>query len=94
MYQRIRKTAKRRLSGILAIRLGKFGRGFIARVVEWQTRKHEGLMPKGVGVQLPPRALIHKCEGVTYGENSRWQCEKSKLYLHLQQSQLFSKIRY
>ena len=28
---------------------------FNARVVEWQTRKHEGLMPKGVGVQLPPR---------------------------------------
>jgi len=25
--------------------------------VEWQTRKHEGLVPKGVGVQLPPRAL-------------------------------------
>ena len=32
------------------------GRLSDARVVEWQTRKHEGLMPKGVGVQLPPRA--------------------------------------
>ena len=29
-----------------------------ARVVEWQTRKHEGLVPKGLGVQLPPRAPI------------------------------------
>ncbi len=25
-------------------------------MVEWQTRKHEGLVPKGLGVQLPPRA--------------------------------------
>ena len=31
-----------------------------ARVVEWQTRKHEGLVPKGLGVQLPPRAPKNK----------------------------------
>jgi|GEM_PF-6501430 len=31
-----------------------------ARVVKWQTRKHEGLVPQGLGVQLPPRALIFK----------------------------------
>ena len=29
-----------------------------ARVVEWQTRTFEGRMPKGVGVQVPPRALM------------------------------------
>jgi hypothetical protein len=28
----------------------------IARVVKWQTRTFEGRMPKGVGVQVPPRA--------------------------------------
>ena len=27
-----------------------------ARVVEWQTRTFEGRMPKGMGVQVPPRA--------------------------------------
>ena len=30
----------------------------IARVVEWQTRTFEGRMPKGVGVRVPPRALL------------------------------------
>ena len=30
----------------------------IARVVKWQTRTFEGRMPKGVGVQVPPRACI------------------------------------
>jgi hypothetical protein len=29
-----------------------------ARVVKWQTRTFEGRMPKGMGVQVPPRALI------------------------------------
>jgi len=29
-----------------------------ARVVEWQTRTFEGRMPQGVGVQVPPRALL------------------------------------
>ena len=28
----------------------------IARVVKWQTRTFEGRMPKGMGVQVPPRA--------------------------------------
>jgi hypothetical protein len=28
-----------------------------ARVVEWQTRTFEGRMPKGMRVQVPPRAL-------------------------------------
>src|ERR1700730_7292137 len=28
----------------------------IARVVEWQTRTFEGRMPKGMRVQVPPRA--------------------------------------
>jgi hypothetical protein len=30
----------------------------IARVVKWQTRTFEGRMPKGVGVQVPPRAGV------------------------------------
>ena len=34
--------------------------GYFARVVKWQTRKHEGLVPQGLGVQLPPRALNFK----------------------------------
>ena len=29
-----------------------------ARVVEWQTRTFEGRMPKGMRVQVPPRALL------------------------------------
>src|SRR6476659_2580755 len=29
-----------------------------ARVVEWQTRAFEGRMPKGLRVQVPPRALL------------------------------------
>src|SRR5207237_8993423 len=29
-----------------------------ARVVEWQTRTFEGRMPKGMRVQVPPRARI------------------------------------
>ena len=29
-----------------------------ARVVKWQTRTFEGRMPKGMGVQVPPRALV------------------------------------
>ena len=28
-----------------------------ARVVKWQTRTFEGRMPKGMGVQVPPRAF-------------------------------------
>jgi hypothetical protein len=28
-----------------------------ARLVKWQTRTFEGRMPKGMGVQVPPRAL-------------------------------------
>ena len=30
--------------------------GSPARVVEWQTRTFEGRMPKGMRVQVPPRA--------------------------------------
>jgi hypothetical protein len=29
-----------------------------ARVVKWQTRTFEGRMPQGMGVQVPPRALL------------------------------------
>jgi hypothetical protein len=29
-----------------------------ARVVEWQTRTFEGRMPKGMRVQVPPRAVF------------------------------------
>jgi hypothetical protein len=29
-----------------------------ARVVEWQTRTFEGRMPKGMRVQVPPRAFL------------------------------------
>jgi hypothetical protein len=31
-----------------------------ARVVEWQTRTFEGRMPKGMRVQVPPRAPIRQ----------------------------------
>jgi hypothetical protein len=30
-----------------------------ARVVEWQTRTFEGRMPKGMRVQVPPRARFY-----------------------------------
>ncbi len=30
----------------------------LARVVEWQTRTFEGRMPKGMRVQVPPRARL------------------------------------
>ena len=36
-----------------------------ARVVEWQTRTFEGRMPKGVGVQVPPRAPIRTLRAVS-----------------------------
>ena len=32
-----------------------------ARVVEWQTRTFEGRMPKGMRVQVPPRAPLPVC---------------------------------
>jgi hypothetical protein len=32
-----------------------------ARVVEWQTRTFEGRMPKGMRVQVPPRAAHLLC---------------------------------
>src|SRR5438128_10703526 len=35
-----------------------------ARVVEWQTRTFEGRMPKGMRVQVPPRALLDLHRGV------------------------------
>ena len=35
-----------------------------ARVVEWQTRTFEGRMPKGMRVQVPPRALLGLHRGV------------------------------
>jgi hypothetical protein len=31
-----------------------------ARVVKWQTRTFEGRMPKGMGVQVPPRAFLEQ----------------------------------
>ncbi len=36
-----------------------------ARVVKWQTRTFEGRMPKGVGVQVPPRAPIRTLRAVS-----------------------------
>ena len=36
-----------------------------ARVVEWQTRTFEGRMPKGVGVQVPPRSPIRTLRAVS-----------------------------
>src|SRR5438094_3844996 len=35
-----------------------------ARVVEWQTRTFEGRMPKGMRVQVPPRAPIRALRAV------------------------------
>jgi hypothetical protein len=34
----------------------------LARVVEWQTRTFEGRMPKGMRVQVPPRARLPRIE--------------------------------
>src|SRR6266702_6114500 len=36
-----------------------------ARVVEWQTRTFEGRMPKGMRVQVPPRALNRRVISVS-----------------------------
>src|SRR5204862_6541145 len=36
-----------------------------ARVVEWQTRTFEGRMPKGMRVQVPPRADFHRRNGAS-----------------------------
>src|SRR6266511_2997957 len=36
-----------------------------ARVVEWQTRTFEGRMPKGMRVQVPPRAPIRTLRPVS-----------------------------
>jgi hypothetical protein len=35
-----------------------------ARVVEWQTRTFEGRMPKGLRVQVPPRAQSPATHGI------------------------------
>src|ERR1041384_5796851 len=37
---------------------------FNARVVEWQTRTFEGRMPKGMRVQVPPRAPTQNSFGI------------------------------
>ena len=53
--------SKRRLTRAyarLAFRSRLFKFPLRARVVKWQTRTFEGRMPKGMGVQVPPRALF------------------------------------
>jgi hypothetical protein len=42
-----------------------------ARVVKWQTRTFEGRMPKGMGVQVPPRAPLFHVEKAYTGSNQR-----------------------
>ena len=39
-----------------------------ARVVEWQTRTFEGRMPKGMRVQVPPRARSPATEVSMHGQ--------------------------
>ncbi len=43
-----------------------------ARVVEWQTRTFEGRMPKGMRVQVPPRARF-PCDGGSASPNTMSQ---------------------
>jgi hypothetical protein len=54
----VRADAERRLATAHSLRK-TFARilNSNARVVEWQTRTFEGRMPKGMRVQVPPRAL-------------------------------------
>jgi hypothetical protein len=42
-----------------------------ARVVEWQTRTFEGRMPKGMRVQVPPRAL--------FGSHKVARCDRANM---------------
>jgi hypothetical protein len=49
-----------------------------ARVAEWQTRKHEGLVPKGLGVQLPPRAFNLNREAGKAHNNKNFFLDKIK----------------
>jgi hypothetical protein len=48
----------------------------LARVVEWQTRTFEGRMPKGMRVQVPPRALTlwHRRPGHIFSLYRRQRC--------------------
>src|SRR5713226_7824632 len=41
-----------------------------ARVVEWQTRTFEGRMPKGMRVQVPPRAPLDSTGGNVFGSSA------------------------
>jgi hypothetical protein len=55
----VRADAERRLATAHSLRK-TFARilNSNARVVEWQTRTFEGRMPKGMRVQVPPRAPL------------------------------------
>ena len=45
-----------------------------ARVVKWQTRTFEGRMPKGMGVQVPPRALAQEiARPANQRRDRRWE---------------------
>jgi hypothetical protein len=66
----------------------------IARVVKWQTRTFEGRMPKGVGVQVPPRAEHETCHIFIFLSQLRLPCpsgSQSKTY-KIKASPLFSTI--
>ena len=50
-----------------------------ARVVEWQTRTFEGRMPKGMRVQVPPRAPLIVCEPPVAGRDNCPKTEKGRI---------------
>jgi hypothetical protein len=59
--QQGRQLPKKDLRGASSVIKVPFLR--IARVVKWQTRTFEGRMPKGMGVQVPPRAEMPPLSG-------------------------------
>ncbi len=50
-----------------------------ARVVEWQTRTFEGRMPKGMRVQVPPRALLLLNISKSYDRRGADRCTRGRV---------------
>ena len=57
----LRDSAFKPQFGFLAFLRSSFKFAHAARVVKWQTRTFEGRMPKGMRVQVPPRAPNRGC---------------------------------
>jgi hypothetical protein len=62
--------AAKQKPGRLAFRPGLFNFAHRARVVKWQTRTFEGRMPKGMGVQVPPRAFLPPAHNESFSPSS------------------------